>query len=85
MLDGEIVSVDGRGHPQFYDLLYRRHQPYFFAFDLLLANQDIRYSPLAKGKAALRSLLRAAAGPLLTVDHIDRQGEALIERVCGHN
>jgi len=35
VLDGEIVCVDKRGRPQFRDLLFRRGEPCYFAFDLL--------------------------------------------------
>src|SRR5947209_2082363 len=35
VIDGEIVCLDEKGHPQFYNLLYRRTEPCFVAFDLL--------------------------------------------------
>jgi len=35
VLDGEIVCLDENGRPQFYDLLRRRGDPVFYAFDLL--------------------------------------------------
>src|SRR2546426_7579842 len=38
VLDGEIVCLDSKGRPQFNDLLFRRGQPCFFAFDLLYAD-----------------------------------------------
>ena len=45
MLDGEIVCVDKRGKPQFRDLLFRRGDPCFFAFDLLAVDgKDCRTS-----------------------------------------
>jgi bifunctional non-homologous end joining protein LigD len=34
ILDGEIVCVDASGRPVFNDLLFRRREPCFFAFDL---------------------------------------------------
>src|ERR1044071_6081877 len=33
VLDGEIVILDQDGRPQFYDLLRRRGEPTFYAFD----------------------------------------------------
>ena len=33
--DGEIVCLDPEGRPQFYDLLRRRGDAFFYAFDLL--------------------------------------------------
>jgi ATP-dependent DNA ligase len=58
ILDGEIVCVDDHGKPQFYDLLMRRREARFVAFDLLRCNgQDLRYSPLIERKHKLRSIL----------------------------
>jgi ATP-dependent DNA ligase len=43
IFDGEIVCVDRKGRPQFNDLLFRRGEPRFFAFDLLyLDGKDLR-------------------------------------------
>jgi bifunctional non-homologous end joining protein LigD len=45
ILDGEIVCLDAAGRPQFRDLLFRRGEPRFVAFDLLWCDgQDLRYS-----------------------------------------
>jgi ATP-dependent DNA ligase len=75
VLDGELVCVDRDGRPQFYDLLYRRRPPYFFAFDLLFHNGvDLRFLPLTE--------LRRSSGPVLAVDHVNETGTALFERVC---
>jgi ATP-dependent DNA ligase len=38
VIDGEIVCVDKKGTPQFRDLLFRRRDPCFFAFDILIAD-----------------------------------------------
>jgi hypothetical protein len=35
VLDGELVVLDAKGRPQFYDLLRRRRMPVLAAFDLL--------------------------------------------------
>jgi len=43
VMDGEIVCLNKRGHPQFKDLLFRRGEPCFFAFDLLTCDgKDLR-------------------------------------------
>jgi len=34
ILDGEIVCLDADGRSNFYNLLFRRGSPYFYAFDL---------------------------------------------------
>lgn len=35
ILDGEIVCLDSHGKPQFRNLLFRRFEPVFYAFDIL--------------------------------------------------
>ena len=35
ILDGELICVDGNGISLFNELMFRRGQPYFYAFDLL--------------------------------------------------
>jgi ATP-dependent DNA ligase len=50
VVDGEIVCLDDSGVSQFSNLLFRRHEPRFYAFDLLSLNgEDLRYlsSPTA--------------------------------------
>src|SRR5689334_21086079 len=40
VLDGEIVCLDRNGRSQFYELMRRRGQPIFYAFDLLWLNGE---------------------------------------------
>jgi len=40
VLDGEIVALDRHGKTQFKDLLFRRCEPRFYAFDLLWADGE---------------------------------------------
>ncbi len=57
VLDGEIVCLDDGGKPQFRDLLFRRGEPRFIAFDLLwYEGEDLRYLPLIERKLRLFSL-----------------------------
>jgi ATP-dependent DNA ligase len=43
VIDGEIVCLDRRGHPQFNNLLFHRGEPRFFAFELLMSDgKDFR-------------------------------------------
>jgi bifunctional non-homologous end joining protein LigD len=86
VFDGEIVCVDATGRPRFNDLLFRRREPVFFAFDLLYLNgKDLRYDQLADRKAALRKVLtsRHTTSALHYADHISGSGAALYQRVCG--
>jgi hypothetical protein len=40
VLDGEIVALDCHGKTQFKDLVFRRGEPRFYAFDLLWCAQS---------------------------------------------
>jgi bifunctional non-homologous end joining protein LigD len=47
ILDGELRCLESDGRASFDDLLFRRKQPYFYAFDLLALNgRDLRGLPL---------------------------------------
>ena len=98
VLDGEIVCLDTQGKPQFRDLLFRRAEPTFYAFDVLWdehANsddeqemrrfrngEDLRYVPLTDRKLRLRAAVPKHRDRLLYCDHIDRDGEALFRLAC---
>jgi len=54
VLDGEIVCLDRRGRPQFKDLLFRRGQPCFYVFDLLMLDgRDQRNERLFDSQAGI--------------------------------
>ena len=85
VFDGEIVCVDAKGRFRFNDLLFRRRDPVFFAFDLLYLNgKDLRYDQLADRKAALRKVLtsRHTTSALHYADHVSGSGAALYQQVC---
>jgi bifunctional non-homologous end joining protein LigD len=84
ILDGEITCVDMKGRPRFNDLLFRRREPCFFAFDLLYLNgNDCRRDSLAQRKLALRQLLNSGRrSAAIYVDHVETQGATLYSRVC---
>jgi ATP dependent DNA ligase domain len=85
VLDGEIVCLDSKGKPQFRDLLFRRGDPYFFAFDLLaVGDKDWRTERLTDRKQELRRLMKRvpADSRLHYVDHVEGLGTALFQRVC---
>jgi bifunctional non-homologous end joining protein LigD len=101
VLDGEIVCVDAEGKPQFRDLLFRRTEPVFYAFDLLWDQhtrsddeaeqrrfrngEDIRYLPLTDRKLRLRAVMPKAAERLFYCDHIDGDGHGLFRLACDHD
>jgi bifunctional non-homologous end joining protein LigD len=84
ILDGEIVCLDGQGRSQFYDLMFRRGQPYFYAFDLLWLNGvDLRELPLLERKTRLKGLVPERPSLLLYLDHIEGEGVDLFHLACG--
>jgi bifunctional non-homologous end joining protein LigD len=83
VLDGEIVCLNKKGHPQFHDLLFRRGQPSFVAFDLLWeAGKLLTRDALLDRKLTLKRFLahlRSDSG-VIYADHVAHSGEALFER-----
>jgi len=47
VLDGEIVCLDKTGTSQFRNLLFRRGEPRYYAFDLLFSNGEDLSCPLS--------------------------------------
>ena len=83
MLDGEIVCLDRKGNSQFTNLLFRRGEPRFYAFDLLSCNgEDLCYFPLADRKHKLCEVVPHEAERLLYCDHIEERGEHLFRLAC---
>jgi len=85
VLDGEIVCLDRKGRPQFNDLLFKRSQPCFFAFDVLYADgKDFRGDALIERKVELRRFLHRAStdSQLRYEDHVEGSGIALFQRLC---
>jgi bifunctional non-homologous end joining protein LigD len=83
VLDGEVACVDEFGRSVFNDLLFRRRECIFFAFDLLfLDGEDVRGVPLIERKARLRQILRRKKSRIFYVDHIETQGRALFDKAC---
>ncbi len=78
----ESVVLDGEGRPVFRDLLFRRRQCVFIAFDLLYLNgKDMRTQPLIERKAALKKLLRRKRSRILYLDHVESDGRLLFEQI----
>jgi bifunctional non-homologous end joining protein LigD len=101
VLDGEIVCLDSHGKPQFCDLLCRRNEPLFYAFDILwdehtwsddeeerrrFSNgEDVRYLPLIDRKLRLHAVVPQQGERLLYCDHIDADGDGLFRLACEHD
>ena len=74
VLDGEIVTLDASGRPQFYDLLRRRGAPIFYAFDCLWHDgKDLRAVPLLQRKQTLERIVRAHPS-VLFAQHVESLG-----------
>jgi len=77
ILDGEIVALDGQGHPRFEWLVNRGPQKgtlVYYVFELLrLDGKDLRQLPLMKRKQRLGRLLTGHPH-LLEVEHIEHGG-----------
>jgi bifunctional non-homologous end joining protein LigD len=82
VLDGEICCLDEDGRPNFRDLLFRKRQAIFIAFDLLYLNgRDLRALPLVERKAKLKRVIRRKRSRMLDLDHVESDGRLLFEQV----
>lgn len=86
ILDGEIVCLDEQGKTQFEDLLFRRGEPRFCAFDLLWVDGlDLHYLPQIERKWRLRSVVPRHGSRLLYCDHIEGDGQGLFRLACDND
>jgi ATP-dependent DNA ligase len=95
------VCLDSYGNPQFRDLLFRRAEPVFYAFDILWDEhawsddeeerrrfrngEDVRYLPLIARKLRLRAAVPKRGERLLYCDHVEQDGEGLFRLACEHD
>lgn len=92
LIDGEIVTLDHRGSPDFAGLQAalsegKTKDLIFFAFDLLfLKDEDLRKSPLLARKSALEDLIEKVYGKHQTqiryVEHFENGGDAVLKSAC---
>jgi bifunctional non-homologous end joining protein LigD len=81
-LDGEICCLDEDGRPNFRDLLFRKRQVIFIAFDLLYLNgRDLRPLPLVERKKMLKRLIRRKRARMFYLDHVEGDGCLLFEQI----
>jgi len=86
VLDGEIVCLDSDGRSQFDELIYRRGDPYFYAFDILWLNgRDLRDLPLVRRKEILREIIPPSPSRILYSDHIEEHGPQIFDFACQHD
>lgn len=82
ILDGEIICLDQNGVSRFNELLNRKTEPVFYAFDLLWLNgEDPRQLPLIERKARLGKFVRSAkCERLLFAQHIETRGRRFFKK-----
>src|SRR5688572_23544060 len=87
VLDGEIVCLDQQGRSVFKELLYRRGDPAFYAFDLVWLNgRDLKQLPLTERKRRLARLIHAnKCERVICGQHLDGEGVSLFRVVCEAN
>src|SRR5437762_13964127 len=82
VMDGEIVCLDDKGRCQFNDLLFRRGEACFVAFELLQKDgKDLRTERLLDRKHELRRAVRGLS-PIVYAEHIERTGIAFFKKAC---
>jgi bifunctional non-homologous end joining protein LigD len=81
------VCLDNKGVSQFNQLLSRKGEPVFYAFDLLwLDSEDLRQRPLIERKKRLARLVRAAkCSRLLYAQHVEQHGKAFFAEICARD
>jgi bifunctional non-homologous end joining protein LigD len=87
VLDGEIVTLDDHGRPDFYSLMFRRRDPVFVAFDLVHCHRgDLRSLRLATRKRMLQTTLRRSPTPRVRyAEHVRGSGIDLFKLACEHD
>lgn len=86
VLDGEIVCLDGDGKPNFRNLLFRRGEPRFMAFDIPWSDgEDLRSLPLIERKHRLRGVVPMGSERLLYCDHVEDDGQRLFRLAWEHD
>jgi bifunctional non-homologous end joining protein LigD len=86
VLDGEIVCLDADGRSNFYNLMFRRAWPYFYAFDVLsIDGEDLRDRSLVERKRRLRAIMPRVDSRLMYVDDFSRRGTALFTAACNRD
>jgi bifunctional non-homologous end joining protein LigD len=86
ILDGEVVVKDPTGRPIFIDLMKRRADASYVAFDLLWLNgRDLRRLPLIDRKRALRRLLSGRSTLIEEALWVPERGRMLFTVVQQHD
>jgi bifunctional non-homologous end joining protein LigD len=83
ILDGEIVYLNQDGRSVFSDLMWKRGEPRFYAFDLVWCDgRDLRSTPLIERKQLLKKLIPEGSPHLMYLDHVEDGGMQFYKMVC---
>jgi bifunctional non-homologous end joining protein LigD len=86
ILDGEVITADETGRPQFYDLLRDTRAPAYVAFDLLWLNgTDLRALPLSERRRHLQAILPSRSAVISEALSVTGRGHRLFELMCAHD
>ena len=86
ILDGEIISADETGRPQFYDLLRDLRVPSYVAFDVISLNGvDLRGLPLTERRRHLQNILPKWSPTISEALSVTGTGHKLFELMCAHD
>jgi bifunctional non-homologous end joining protein LigD len=86
IVDGEVITADETGRPQFYDLLRRARTPAYVAFDLLwLDGADLRELPLSMRRQRLQSILPTSAAFITGTVSVTARGCELFDLMCAND
>src|SRR5262245_16042325 len=83
VLDGEICSLDADGRSDFFRLMFRPDQPYFYAFDVLdVDGEDITGAELLERKQRLHTIISRTASRLLHLNAVQKRGTDFYRFAC---
>jgi bifunctional non-homologous end joining protein LigD len=86
ILDGEIISADETGRPQFYDPLRDTRAPAYVAFDVIWLNDaDLRTLPLSERRRHLQNILPTGSAIISEALSVTGRGHKLFELMCTHD
>lgn len=80
ILDGELISTDEKGRPDFHSLRKRRPNASGIIFDILLENgTDLRRLPWSDRRKRLEKLMARNRSPILVLSEVWEDGTALLK------
>jgi bifunctional non-homologous end joining protein LigD len=86
ILDGEVITADETGRPQFYNLLRHSRAPAYVAFDVLWLNgADLRALPLVERRRHLQTILPKGSAIVSEPLSVTGCGYKLFELMCAHD